>query len=296
MSDTAHATNLVWLLSEQSKQTTASPRRAGLSATSAGSPRDATQRTDCDGTSSVQALAWIQFDKLINERAIEPFFQPIVSLDDRRHQGYEILVRSQLVGLREPDAMFLVAAELNLADELSRVSREEGLRVNAMFAGTPHLFLNTHPVELDDLPLLERHLRQLRQGRPEQPITLEIHESAVTNPAMMRETRAMLRGLNVGLAYDDFGRGHARLNELIEVPPDYLKFDITLIKDIDKACPRRRRMVNCLVELVRELGVSPLAEGIETLAEHKACLDLGFSHGQGFLYGRPAPASTYRGL
>jgi EAL domain-containing protein (putative c-di-GMP-specific phosphodiesterase class I) len=83
------------------------------------------------------------------------------------------------------------------------------------------------------------------------------------------------------------------LIELVEVPPDYLKFDITLIKDIDKASLQRQRMLASLVQLARDLGVAPLAEGIETEGEHQACVDLGFACGQGFFYGRPAPADSY---
>jgi hypothetical protein len=149
------------------------------------------------GETFEQAMALIQFDKLMNERAVMPFFQPIVCMPTANHLGYEILARSSLFGLNQPKAMFLVASQLNLAAELSRMLRWEGLRASAGLIDSPPLFLNTHPVEIDDLDLLRSHLCELRQAEPDQPFTLEIHESAITNPTMMREVRAILGHLNV---------------------------------------------------------------------------------------------------
>ncbi|MCO6457675.1 MAG: EAL domain-containing protein [Pirellulaceae bacterium] len=246
------------------------------------------------GETFERAMALIQFDKLMTERAVTPFVQPIVSLPESHPEGYEVLARSRLFGLRYPQAMFLVASQLNLAAELSRMLRWEGLQAGDCFPARPPLFLNTHPTEILDLRSLESHLREIRRQRPDQPLTLEIHESAVTSPQMMREVRGMLGQLGVQLAYDDFGAGQARLIELVEVPPDVLKFDISLIKDVDKASRQRQRMLAGLVQLARDLGVAPLAEGIETLAEHQACIELGFTFGQGFYYGRPAPAASYQ--
>jgi EAL domain-containing protein (putative c-di-GMP-specific phosphodiesterase class I) len=68
-----------------------------------------------------------------------------------------------------------------------------------------------------------------------------------------------------------------------------LKFDISLIRDIDNADESRRRMMESLVRMVRDLGINALAEGIETAAEAEACIDLGFEFAQGYYYGKPAP-------
>ena len=94
------------------------------------------------------------------------------------------------------------------------------------------------------------------------------------------------------LAFDDFGAGQARLCELAEVRPDYLKFDREMIRDIHIS-PQRQQMLAHLVQLVIELGVTPLAEGIETAEEGETCRQMGFRLAQGFYYGRPAPVPTY---
>jgi EAL domain-containing protein (putative c-di-GMP-specific phosphodiesterase class I) len=119
---------------------------------------------------------------------------------------------------------------------------------------------------------------------------LEIHETAVTDPVKMAEMRAHLAALKISLAYDDFGSGQSRLNELIESPPDYLKFDMSLIRDIDSATPQRQQILATLVQMVRSLGIVPLAEGVETEGESATCLQMGFELGQGYLYGKPSAA------
>ena len=86
------------------------------------------------------------------------------------------------------------------------------------------LFLNTHPAELAKPGLVES-LEELRALAPNLDLTLEIHESALAQPDSMGALRDRLSEINVGLAYDDFGAGQARLLELAEAPPHYLKFD-----------------------------------------------------------------------
>jgi EAL domain-containing protein (putative c-di-GMP-specific phosphodiesterase class I) len=91
------------------------------------------------------------------------------------------------------------------------------------------------------------------------------------------------------LAYDDFGAGQARLDELARVAPDCVKFDMRLIRDLDQAPAERRIVTERLVALVRELGSVPLAEGVESQAEAEACAQIGFELAQGYYFGRPAP-------
>ena len=240
-----------------------------------------------------RGLALIQFDKLMSEQAVLPFFQPIVSFTDLEPIAYEVLGRSRLFGLNEPKEMFMTAALLNLEGELSRMFRWHGVEVSAAMPGQPHLFLNTHPVELTEPAVLDLSLRDLREAYRDVPITLEIHESSVTNPKTMRELRAELTDLKMGLAYDDFGAGQARLIELVEVPPDYLKFDMKLIRDIHEASSQRQQMLAALVHMAQDIGIATLAEGVELEEEGATCVQLGFEFAQGFYYGRPAPVSHY---
>ena len=240
-----------------------------------------------------QALAFLQFDRLMKDRAVVPFFQPIVNPRANAVIGFEVLGRSRLFGLQNPKAMFSAAAQLNQESQLSRIFREEGLEAGKRFAPNFSLFVNTHPEELRNTGELLKSLAEARDAFPQMALVLEIHESAVTSPDEMRSLRRSLRDLSIGIAYDDFGAGQARLLELIDVPPDYLKYDMKLVQGIAEAPASRRLMLKSLVAMTKELGVTPLAEGVETRADSDACVELGFDLIQGYLFGRPAPAESF---
>lgn len=242
--------------------------------------------------SADHALSLIQFDKLITERAVVPHFQPIVDMHRRSTLGYEVLGRSRLYGLTTPRAMFDAASVLHLESELSRIMREEGVEQGAGLSVDSALFVNTHPKELIDIDLLLFSLEGVRESTPTRPLVLEIHEKAVTESDQMQTLRTGLNDLDIDLAYDDFGAGQARLVELADVPPDYLKFDIELIHGISTASHERQRLVESLVSMANELGVATLAEGVESEEEHEVCAQLGFKLGQGFLYGKPVLPSV----
>jgi len=249
-----------------------------------------------DRTISEIPSGWIkclmQFDRLMTERAVVPFFQPIVVMSSGERIGFEVLARSRLEGLENPAAMFSAAAQLDLECELSSMLRTEGARVGRSLAGRPHLFLNTHPKEMGRPDLIES-LTALRREMQSQPVTIEIHEGAVTDTDWMRCLREALRGLDMRLAYDDFGAGQARLLELTEVPPDYVKFDINLIRNIHLGNAGRQQTLQTLVRMVRELGIATLAEGIECGEEVEVCRQIGFDYAQGYYFGRPAPITDY---
>jgi EAL domain-containing protein (putative c-di-GMP-specific phosphodiesterase class I) len=240
------------------------------------------QADSCD-----RALALIQFDQLMTQRAVTPHVQPIVTMADRKTWASEVLARSRFFGLKDPHSMFGAAKVLNLEGELSRILREEGVRTAQVLPAEHVLFLNTHPIEMEDLDLLVFSLGELREIEPRRPLVLEIHEAAVTRGEEMRKLRDALAELSIGLAYDDFGAGQARLVELVDVPPDYLKFDMRLVQNLGLASMERQRMLASLVQMVHDLGIKPLAEGIELESDHEICRQMGFAHGQGFLYGYP---------
>lgn len=249
--------------------------------------KESVQQTMADDSCD-RALALIQFDQLLTDRALVPHFQPIIDMKDGRVLGYEVLGRSRLFGLKDPHSMFDAARVLNLEGELSRIMRVEGVRCDEQFPTNQLLFVNTHPAEMEDSDLLILSLRELRELSPTRPLVLEIHEASVTCGEQMKSLRDVLSEVKIQLAYDDFGAGQARLVELVEVPPDYLKFDMKLVQHLESASLERLKLLSSLVRMVRSLGIEPLAEGIETAGDHKICQQMGFSCAQGFFHGRPA--------
>ena len=229
-----------------------------------------------------------EFNKFLQMRTVTPHFQPIVSLRDNKIMGYEVLARSRAAGLQTPTDMFAAAAELGLEEELSRMLRFAGFAKAMMMGDTGGLFMNTHPAEIESLSLLES-LPKLRDLKGDKPLTLEIREPLTDDIDVVRKLRGILSSLGMRLAYDHFGSGQSRRGNLGAVLPDYVKFDMNLIRDIHLAPSQQRTLLANLVKMVRDLGIVPVAMGIECEFEHAACCDIGFELGQGYFYGEPTP-------
>ena len=233
-----------------------------------------------------------QLEKLLHDRAVIPHFQAIVDLPDTRVIGYEILGRIKKNGLPgSPVELFKIASQLGHAGELSALFREEGMRLGKKLEGNPALFFNTHPIEIYQMDTLEKSLRIVREIVPTNPIVLEINETAVTKSEQMKRLRSLSTNLDLELAYDDFGVGQTRLVELAKLPPDYLKFDMSIIRNIHIAPKGLHQIILAFIRTAEELGIKTLAEGIECREEGEVCKELGFEYAQGFLYGRPVPIS-----
>lgn len=220
---------------------------------------------------------------------VQPFFQPIVRLNPAPALvAYELLGRGAHPALpQSPPQLLRIAHTLGRIVDLSELWRTVGVK-RALELHAPCLFVNTVPAEM--VPdFLRRSLGALRVQAPHLPVVLEVHEHAVADVSLMSEVRHLLTELDMQLAYDDFGAGQARLVELMEVPPEVLKYDIGLIRGIDRKPPHVQELVRDLVRMARSLGVLTLAEGIETDEEAAFCVTAGFDLGQGYRYGRPTP-------
>ncbi len=230
-----------------------------------------------------------QFEQLLQHRLIKPLFQPIVSVSDERITGLELLGRGSHPELSElPEPLFVLAEGLGRSVELSELIREVGVSAwaNSRFSDIP-LFVNTHPRELNECPRLIRALQALRDRHRDVPLVLEIHEQAVTDQETLDTLNSALQRMDIGLAYDDFGAGQARLLELLNVPPYAVKFDIALIRDLDKLPRQRQEMIGLLVTLVKKGQTRALAEGVSHPGELAVCQQLDFDLIQGFACGKP---------
>ncbi len=239
------------------------------------------------------ALARVQFDKLLREEIITPYFQPIVNLRTGVTEAFEVLARSRLIGLETPGRMFAAAADLQMEARLSDLMRRKGVEVSQTFHEIPPIYLNTHPAEFENDTAWE-WVKPLRETSPTQKIVIEVHEATLTDVISVARFRAALRDYDIGLAFDDFGAGQARIAELASIRPDCLKFDRRMIAVLDKADASHQRFVRSLVDAIRDIGVTPLAEGIETLGELQICKELGFELAQGYFLGMPRPVENYR--
>lgn len=235
------------------------------------------------------------FEEMLLGRHLWTHYQPLVDLRQDRVCGYEVLGRGQMDGRQSPpNQLFYIAEKQQRETELSAMFRRLGLELSQGLDSSLPLFVNTHPTELRDCGALLASIAELRRDFPLSRVVLEIHESAVADVGELKSLRAGLDQIDVDLAFDDFGTGQARLLELVEVEPRYLKFDAVLVSRLHLASKKRRDMLASLLKVVLDLGISPIAECIESREEAQACLDLGFEIGQGFYFGRPAPAADHQ--
>lgn len=247
-------------------------------------------RNGIEGLSEDLPAGTRQFQQLLLDSEVLAMFQPIVNMDSGAIHGYEVLARGTHPKLPDkPSELFRIAESLDLEAHLSELMRRCGVITAAKTNAETRFFLNVHPVELQDPTRMLLTIGQLRAQFPEMKLAVEFHEGAVADLNTMRDIHDRLRSLDIKVAYDDFGAGQARLVELTEAQPDYIKLDITLVQDLDKATDAKRQMIKLLADFATSLNVKVVAEGVSRPAEAEVCVDLGIQYCQGYLFGRPHP-------
>lgn len=219
---------------------------------------------------------------------VSAVFQPIVSPTGDELYAYEILGRGTHQSLdHAPSHLFRIAESLGVEIQLSELMRRVGFDLAYQALPNGRFFTNIHPRELEMPTRLMADMETIVEKYPELKPVLEVHEAAVADRSLLEDLRERLTRLNIKLAYDDFGVGQSRLVELAEVPPDYVKLDMSLIRDIHTASDARQKMVRMIVDYARERDIVTIAEGVSKPDEAKFCRDLGFDLMQGYHFGYP---------
>jgi EAL domain-containing protein (putative c-di-GMP-specific phosphodiesterase class I) len=220
-------------------------------------------------------------------RALETLwiaYQPIVSWSRQTTFAHEALVRNEEPTLRSPPDLFEAAERLGRLQELGRTVRDRVARTLDEQPTGGLVFVNLHPVELEDESLvapdapLSRHASQ---------VVLEVTERAPLEQIRDATGRvARLRELGYRIAVDDLGAGYAGLTSFAHLEPDVVKVDMSLIRGIDRS-PMKQKLVGSIVTLCRDLRIEIIAEGIETVEERDALIRVGVDLCQGYLFARP---------
>lgn len=223
---------------------------------------------------------------------IRSHFQPIVQLSDGHVVAHEALSRGpEGTALECPRLLFEAAAEAGCELDVDAACRASALRRAAdagWAAGADGpLFLNVRPGALAEPGFLEMlDAAVAAVGRVTRDVVLEVSEGERLDDELHRALAAC-RAAGYWLALDDAGAGLCGLQAIVEVAPDIVKVDRTLVAGMD-AHRGRRAAVAALARLARDLGIVLVAEGIETPGELRVARELGVPLGQGFLLGRPA--------
>ncbi|MDP3492038.1 MAG: EAL domain-containing protein [Hyphomonadaceae bacterium] len=224
---------------------------------------------------------------------IAPYYQPLVSLEDGKARGYEILARwtHATRGPIPPD-QFIPAAEASGAiGELTFNLLRRACREAVAVEGAPHLSLNLSPVQLQDDELAQKILKVLEETSfPASRLEVELTEAAlVTDLDAARTTLHALRDKGVRIALDNFGAGHASLLQLRQLPFDKLKIDRSFVRRMTTD-EESATLVRTIISMAKNLGLVVVAEGVETADQVKALTALGCDMGQGFHFGRASQA------
>lgn len=243
-----------------------------------------------DETWAIKEPGGVEFQNMLKLQSVSTRFQPVVLLDEGTVFAFECLGRGNYPGApSKPDDLFRMAERYGYSRALSTVFRTVAFRSAQTLPGHFRLFFNVNPEELREPERFLEEMMEVNKLYPHMSLVAEIPEGMTVDTETMLRIQSTLRELGYGVAYDDFGVGQARLVQLSECPPEYLKFDRSMISNIDSAPAKRQDMVKMLVDFAKNIGVITVAEGVETPGESETCRQLGFQCGQGFLYGRPLP-------
>ena len=228
-------------------------------------------------------------------------YQPVVQLADRVVVGVEALARWQHPkrGLLPPDEFIDDAERSGHIIELGQNVLQLACRQAREWldAGEDlYLAVNLSCVQLFDDRLPDRLAETLAAtGLPAGKLWLEITETSLVQD-LDKATRSLhtIRDLGVSISIDDFGTGWASLTYLRQFPVNALKIDRLFVAGLGLRT-RDAAIAHSIISLADELGIAVVAEGIETADQAAALVDLGCKFGQGFLFGRPEPASLKPG-
>jgi EAL domain-containing protein (putative c-di-GMP-specific phosphodiesterase class I) len=218
------------------------------------------------------------------EHAFHPVFQPIVELASGEVVGHEALTR--FASGQPPDQCFADPWSVGLGPELEFATLQVAIEDARALPAGRWLDVNLSPRLLSE----PDRLRGLLYGA-DRPLVLEIteHEIITDYPAVREAVRSL--GNDVRLAVDDAGAGIANFGHIIELSPDFVKLDISLVRRVN-ANLGRQALVVAMRHFARTAGCRLVAEGIETIEEAKTLAGLGVEFGQGYLFGRPEPVPS----
>ncbi|SOE03519.1 diguanylate cyclase/phosphodiesterase [Blastococcus haudaquaticus] len=223
--------------------------------------------------------------------------QPVVDVASGRMIGVEALARwtHPVLGPVSPER-FVALAEQNgliaaLGEHVLRTAVTQLTPLRLAVGGSLGLGINVSGRELCDPAYPQRVTAVLAEsGWPASDVVLEVTESLLeAQSSAAVAALQVLRAAGLRVAIDDFGTGYSSLSRLDTLPVDILKFDSSFIATVAES-PRRAQMLESIVGMARALGLSVVAEGVETSAQDEVLKRVGCTYAQGYLYGRPAPA------
>ncbi len=235
----------------------------------------------------------------LEDGQLDVHLQPIVSLPGARITGFEALLRWRhpTIGPIAPDLFIPIAEDTGLIMEIGDWVIDESCRhLASIHASHPNaedlwVAVNLSGRQLRDPALVDRVARALLRHRlPPSALLLELTESVIMND--MRNVSHLLgslRDCGIRVAIDDFGTGYSSLAYLKQLPVDEVKIDREFVSDLGNEDSANASLIAAVVAIARSLGLSTVAEGVESAEQAARLHELGCDEAQGYFFARPMP-------
>ena len=241
----------------------------------------------------------IELRQAIDEKQFEVHYQPLVTAATRKISGFEALVRWRhpTRGMVSPAEFIPVAEETGMISRLGALVLENACRDAVNWPSDVKIAVNLSPLQFRNRNLVADVTAALqRAGLPATRLELEVTESVMLQDddsimLILHEIKA----LGVRISMDDFGTGYSSLSSLRRFPFDTIKIDQSFIRNLDESndC---LAIVRAVLGLGRSLGMSVVAEGVETEQQYTLLQREGCGQLQGYLFSKPQPIAAIAGL
>ena len=232
--------------------------------------------------------------KIIEEKLVIPYYQPIVTTDSRKIVCHEVLCRIEISGEIIPASEFI-----EIAEKLSIISKLDGILMEKVFAKMNEtcykglIFINLSPKSLilkEFVPMVIRLAREYSIQHDQ--VVFEITErETVKNMTLLEQFVSDLRIEGFKFAIDDFGSGFSSFQYIRNLPIDFVKIEGMFVRNMLND-PKDLAFVKTLSILASEFGIQTIVEYVENENLLKASHEMGINYAQGFYTGRPMPDFT----
>lgn len=228
---------------------------------------------------------------IISEARIKTLFQPIIDVKSGEIYGYEALSRGVLRDgtIMNPEELFAKAKAMELLFYLDRVCREASIRAASKRGIVKKLFINFIPTAIYEPSLcLQSTVKVLGEVniKADQVVFEVVETEKVEDFKHLNRILDYYRSKGYCTALDDVGSGYSNISSLLQLKPNYMKIDMTVIRDIHIE-PKKQEILDAFIYNGKKIGLSILAEGIETVDEYEYLKTKKIDLMQGYLFGKP---------
>jgi FOG: EAL domain len=242
----------------------------------------------------------VEIKNALSDDRIEVYYQPIYSLSTEKFVSAEALARLRSIDGRiiMPGRFIPVAEEAGLIEQVGERVFEKACSCisnnHLKEKGVEYIEVNLSVAQCDN-PFLHRTYQNIIFKNHINPkeVNLEITESSsLIHRNILLENMDRLINLGCAFSLDDFGTGESNLNYIVDMPVNIVKFDKTMVQDYFNN-EKAKVVMTSTVNMIKELGLKVVAEGVETAEQLEGMRNLGVDYIQGFYFSKPLPLNEY---